>query len=258
MKTGLALSGGALRGIFHLGVLQALDELDVKIDILSGTSVGAIVATLYSSGHSPKAILEIATSSSLYKMLRLKPWAGGLLSPSYLKSLLEEHLLVENFEDLDRPVYVTASNLRTGQVEVFSQGKIVPVVLASSAIPLMFNPVKLGAEYYLDGGLIMNLPVSPIRDLCSKVIAVNLVPEVELPLDDSTNFIKVAERTFDIALMNNVKPELELADHVITLDGLKDVKRLSFDGMSKVFDMGYEATLGQKAQLYSLLQTHVG
>ena len=258
MKVGLALSGGALRGIFHLGVLQALEELEVRIDVMSGTSVGSIVATLYCSGHSPKAILEIASSSSLYKMLRLKPWAGGLLSPSYLKSLMEEHLRVKQFEDLDRPVYVTASNLRTGQIEVFSEGDIVPAVLASSAIPVMFNPVRLGKEFYLDGGLIMNLPVSPIRHICDKVIAVNLVPEVELPLDDSTNFIKVAERTFDIALMNNVKPELGLADHVISMDGLKDVKRLSFDGMSKVFEMGYRATMGQKDDLYALLEAHVG
>jgi len=243
IKTGLALSGGALRGIFHLGVLQALEELHIPIHSLSGTSSGAIVAVLYAHGYSPREILKIATTSSIYKMLRLRPWAGGLLSHSYLKSLLSEHLEITRLEDLPKPVYVTACNLRTGKVKIFSQGEIVPIVAASSAIPIMFNPVKVGEESYVDGGLSMNLPVSPLLNSCDRVIGVNLVPEFELPKGELTSFIKIVQRTFDVAVLNNIRPEISKADVVITLDDLYEVNRMSWARMPEVYEMGYRATM---------------
>lgn len=256
MTIGLSLSGGALRGIFHLGVIEALEEGGIGIDVLAGTSSGSIVATLYSDGKSPQDILKIASSSSLLKMMRLKPWAGGLLTHDYLKSLLNDHLTTKRLEDLPKRVKVTATNLRTGTLTVFEEGEIVPIVMASSAIPVMFNPVQIGDEYYVDGGLLMNLPVTPIREECDVVIGVNLVPEVELPRDKLSNFLKVVERTFDLAVLNNIRPESEKLDILVSMERLQEVGRMSFAGMSKVFDMGYEATQAVLPEIKELLEHH--
>lgn len=252
MTVGIALSGGALRGIFHLGVLQAMDEENLPISALAGTSSGSIVAVLYACGLAPKEILKIASSSSLLKMFRLKPWAGGILSHSYLESLLKEHLTVDNLEDLYLPVAVTAVNIRTGLLETFERGPIIPVVSASSSIPIMFNPVKYEGESYLDGGLLMNLPCAPLEDKVDKIIGVNLIPEVELPKGQLTNFLKIAERTFDLAVLNNIRPQLAKADVVVTMDALQSVGRMSWSGMSKVFDLGYEAAGAQMEAIKEL------
>ena len=181
---GLALSGGALRGIFHLGVIKALEELAVEISVMCGTSSGAIVGVLYANGHTPEEILELTTSSSFLKMLDLRTWTGGLLSLRYLEKLLKNNLSVDLLEDLERPVLITATNLLTGEVEVFETGSIISKVIASSSIPIMFSPKEMNGQLFIDGGIGMNAVVSfpyPEPALCHQLSDLLIGVEAQAP-----------------------------------------------------------------------------
>ncbi|MDX1683800.1 MAG: patatin-like phospholipase family protein [Saprospiraceae bacterium] len=252
-KVGLALSGGALRGIFHLGVLEALDEMEVPVDIFGGTSSGAIVAVLYANRHSPKEILKISTNGSLLKMFNLRSWSGGLLTLGYLEKILAENLNCKSIEDLDVPVIVTATNMLTGKVELFDSGDIVHIVKASSSIPIMFSPVSMNGQLYIDGGIVLNLPASPIRKHCDVLIGSNLVPDLEIDREDVSNLLKQAGRTFDLVVFNNIIPELEICDIEVTSKDLAGYGRFEFSRMSEMFDLGYEAMMGKKSELMNLL-----
>ena len=253
-KVGLALSGGAMRGIFHLGVLQALEEMHITVHAIAGTSSGSIVAALYASGLSPQAILDISRNSSFIKVIRLKPWKGGILSLDYVESLLRKHLVHDRLEALPRKVIVTATNIQSGRLKLFDSGAIIPRILASCAIPLMFNPIEIDGQPYLDGGLVMNLPAQPLKPYSDVIIGVNLVPELPVDKGDLTSFLKVISRTFDIAVLNNILPELEQCDMEITSNGLQHINRFGFDKMDELYALGYEATTSMRDQLLNLVQ----
>lgn len=250
---GLALSGGALRGVFHLGVMKALEELAIEVSVMSGTSSGAIVGVLYANGHTPEEILKLTTDSSFLKMLNLRTWKGGLLSLRYLKKMLKKNLTVDNLEDLERPVLVTATNLLSGEVETFETGGIIERVIASSSIPIMFSPVELNGQLYIDGGIGMNLPASPIRERCDVVIGSNLAPLISVEREDVSSLIKQAGRTFDLIVLNNIRPELEVCDIEVTTPELSQVGRFDFDNMTDLFDMGYDATMELQDELHDLI-----
>jgi NTE family protein len=253
-RIGLALSGGAMRGIFHLGVLKAFEDLNLSVSAFAGTSSGSIIAALYVCGLSPEQILDISRNSSFIKVIKLKPWKGGILSLDYVEQLLNKHLTYSTLEELPTKGVITATNIKSGHLEVFSEGEIIPRILASCAIPLMFNPIKINGERYLDGGLMMNLPATPLKPYCDVVIGVNLVPELPVNDKDLNSFGKVISRTFDIVVLNNILPELAVCDLEITSDGLQKINRFSFDKMDAMYQMGYEATMLESEVILNLIK----
>lgn len=252
---GISLSGGALRGIFHLGVLQALEELEVEISVLAGTSSGSIIAVLYADGHSTDAILKIATNGSMLKMLNIHKWGGGLLSLNYLRSLLEEHLSVSHIEELNKKVVITATDFLSGEVVLFDKGPIIPPVLASSSIPIMFAPQMINDVPYVDGGLKMNLPASPIRQQCDVLLGSNLVPDIGVDLVEVSSSMKQASRTFDIVVLNNIKPELQQCDLELTMPELRRFGRFDFSRHQELIDLGRKAVESKKEAILRLMES---
>lgn len=250
---GVALSGGAVRGVFHLGVLEALEEMKVNIDVFSGTSSGSIAGVLYLTGLSPREILHLVMNSSFLEMLNVSRWKGGVLSLKYLESLLSKNLKCKRLEELPKPLYVTATNINRGQLEVFTTGEIIPRVLASSSVPVLFSPVKINEAKYLDGGLMMNLPAQPIRGQSDVLIGVNLMPVTPVSDKDLNTLLKVASRTFDLAVLNNIRPQSALCDVVITADVLQKKGRFSFDHMQDLYDLGYEACMNEREKILDLV-----
>lgn len=170
---GLVLSGGGARGLTHVGVLKALEELGITISEISGTSAGAIIGGMYAAGLAPDDILH-AIQSQRFLSLRsfsLKP--HGFFSARPLVQLLQQNLPVTTFEQLRYPLYVTATNIQAGETTTFSKGDIIMPIVASSAVPLMFAPVKINGGLYLDGGVINNFPVEPLRH-CDVLIGSNV------------------------------------------------------------------------------------
>ncbi len=251
MKVGLALGGGAARGVIHLGALKAFEELGVHFDAVSGTSAGSIAGALYLSGWSPDEIFDIVKESKVLDVVRPSLKGVGLLTHSYLRQLLKKYAK-ERFEDLTRPFYVTTVNLQTGRVRVFSEGPLHEPVVASSSIPMLFKVVRIGEYDYVDGGLRMNLPVRPLRPIVDKVIAVNLMPLVQSERPYS-NLWSVAARVFDIAVINNIAVDYYEADLVIESEEFARFNKFSFQEMEARFTAGYEAVMQKADTLRHLL-----
>jgi len=249
MKIGLALSGGGARGIAHIGVLSAMEKIGVRPSVISGTSAGSIVGALYAAGKSPDEILALARKGSLFKNLNIRIPRGGFMVMVYLKRMLQEQLEDRTFEDLDYPFYIATTNLNTGKVEFFNKGPLVDVIVASSNIPVLFRPVEMGGQLYVDGGLTSNLPSEIIRDKCDKLIGVNLVPRFSATDEQLVSIIQIANRCFDLSVLNNIKPALTFCDIIIEPESLFEISRFSFRKYEKIFQMGFESTFSHQLEL---------
>lgn len=242
-KIGIALSGGGTRGVVHIGVLQALEENGIVPSVISGTSAGSIVGSMYAHGYSPKEILEIASERSLIWMFSLRIPSKGFVRHSFLRKMLKRYLPEKNFEELAKPLFVAIANLNTGKSEIISKGPLHDVIIASSSIPVLYEPIPIGDHWYADGGLLMNLPVSPIRPSCEYVIAVNLIPRKILKSEEVNTISGVAARVFNLAAINTIEPELKYCDILIEPEEIYQYSRFNFTKIREMYEIGYKETL---------------
>ncbi len=234
---GLALSGGGARGIAHLGVIKALEELGIKINFLSGTSAGAIIAGLYAYGHKVEDILRILLELKTVKFLQPAMSTKGLLKIEVMYKLLKKHLPENSFESLKIPTYIAATNLRLGETKYFNEGDLVLAICASSCIPVLFKPVEIDKELFIDGGILNNLPIEPIRDKVDVLIASH-----SNPIDRDfapKNFRFVMERALMLAITRNVYERRPECDFFIEPKGLESFKVMDINKAQEIFEIGY-------------------
>ena len=165
-KTGLVLSGGGTRGFAHLGALKALHENNIEPDIIAGVSAGSIVGAFYADGKDADLALKALTSKKLLGLLELMVPKNGLLKMSGFVKSLNQTLTAKTFEELKIPLRIYAVNINTAEFARFDSGELIPAIVASSSIPVVFPPVYIRGQYYLDGGLINNFPVEELHGLC--------------------------------------------------------------------------------------------
>jgi NTE family protein len=238
MTIGIALSGGGARGISHLGVLKALNELGVHLDYISGTSTGALVGALYSYGLPPERILELIINTRFFSSLRPAWTWTGLVNMDGLRELILKLIPENNFDALKIPVTIAATNLTKGKVEYFTAGQLIPAVLASCCVPVLFNPVQVNGEVYVDGGVTDNLPSKSIRDKCDLLIGshCNYVSNEF----DVKNFRSVIERSLLMAISGNTTVSKELCDILIEPPALANISVFDVKNAALLFDNGYE------------------
>lgn len=239
-KLGITLSGGGARGFAHIGVLKALNEHGIFPDVVSAVSAGSIVGTLYADGYSPDEIYDIFSKLDLYKILRFYRPAFGVLRADGLQKALQQNLRARSFSELKVPLYICATNFTKAHVEFFSEGELIPAVMASSAIPMILKPVLFNGEYYVDGGLMNNLPVEPLLPLCEDVIGVNVNPVSEAKRFSS--FRNYADRVMHLAVRANVQPNIQKCDVYIEPPGLMDYHLFKVSSARHIFEIGYKHT----------------
>ena len=171
---GYALSGGFIKGFAHLGVMQSLLEHDIKPNILSGVSAGALAGVFYADGNEPHKVLDYFSGHKFQDLTKLVIPKVGLFELGEFIDFLKTNLKAKTMEELQIPLIITATDLDHGRVVHFHKGNIAERVAASCCMPVLFSPVKIEGTHYVDGGVFMNLPVSTIRRVCSKVVAVNI------------------------------------------------------------------------------------
>ncbi|NPA32641.1 MAG: patatin-like phospholipase family protein [Aquificae bacterium] len=239
-EVNLVLSGGAAKGIAHIGVLKALGELGIRVKRVSGVSAGAIVATFFSAGYTPDRMLELLESVNWLKLLRPKPSRFGLISWEGAKAFLRKHLPVRRLEELSIPTYLCASDLYTGRAVYFSRGEIIPALLGSCAIPGIFEPVSLGDYLLVDGGVVNNLPVEPLEKKKEPLVCVDV-----LPLSEERrikNLFHVLVRSFFLAVRSNAEKRREMCD-VLIVPPLNEFSHIDVRRAREIFRRGYEETL---------------
>jgi len=160
---GLALSGGAVLGCAHIGVLQALDETGIKVTHLTGTSMGALIASLYAFGLTGKEIEGITEVLRWPDVTRPSPTRLGLLSQEKLRKTLRKHVGDVRIEDAEIPLAMVATDISTGEKVIMTEGDLALAASASACFPGIFIPVERNGRLLVDGGLVENLPLSPLR-----------------------------------------------------------------------------------------------
>lgn len=240
MKIGLALSGGGARGIAHIGVIKALEELNIRPDVISGTSAGSIVGALYAAGMKPDTILEVASHLSIFKSVKIA-WAwSGLLKMEGLQALLTRHIPENTFESLKIPLTVAATEIRLGAIQYFSSGELAPAVISSCSIPGVFDPVHFNDHLYVDGGLLDNLPARPIRDKCDFLIGSHCN---HLASEYNEHSLKsTIERSMLITISANTTASRMLCDLVIEPPNLARFSVFEMGKAQEIYDTAYKYT----------------
>jgi NTE family protein len=171
----VALGGGFARGLAHIGVLKVLEEENIPINFIAGTSVGALIGAVYASGVAPKEMEELAGLVRFRDFARWTVSRLGFASNDRMTSMLQRCLKVKTFEELRVPLAVIATDFVTGEAEVFQSGDLVGPVRASCAYPGMFLPVKVNGRMMVDGMLAYSVPTTPLRRMgAERVLAVYL------------------------------------------------------------------------------------
>jgi len=202
MKIGLALGSGASRGWAHIGVIQALEEMDIQIDVVSGCSIGSYVGAAYASGKLPELAewVESLTEWQVFALMGVGFHKGGLVSGLKVFKALHENFSFETFEELNKPFAAVATDLYSGREVNFMSGSVIEAVKASCAIPGLFPPLLFENRWLVDGGVVNPVPVNMCRMLgADVVIAVNLSADfrpqslVNNPIDHGNNQKKTSD-----------------------------------------------------------------
>lgn len=246
-KTGLVLSGGGTRGFAHLGIIAALFDYGIRPDVISGTSAGAIVGAFIAGGRSPQEIHRFLKKGGFFRYTKLQLPVDGLLRLDGLKEVIEKEIPYKNIEELPIPLFITVSNLNSGRVEYLSKGPLGETILASSSIPILFSPVKLNGELYVDGGLLDNVPVEPIKNQCETIIASNISPVN--PKKNIKNLIQITARTFYMSVNLNRKEVEKYARIYLEPDGIDEYDILSRSHADELYELGYKTAEAELKKL---------
>ncbi|GAA4449752.1 patatin-like phospholipase family protein [Rurimicrobium arvi] len=248
-KTGLVLSGGGFRGFAHLGVLKALDELQVPVHIIAGTSAGALMAAAYAAGNKPEAICAQAKEFFRFGLGDLLRMRHSFYPGKLLLRLLQVLVPEDNFSKLHIPLIVVATDIRTSKSVTFSSGALWACLIGAASVPGIFEPVSVGSHLLVDGGVLNNLPASMLPGNCDRIIGVHVnKADHSEPLKWSR--MKVIEQCFHLAVADTVYREAQsctvFIEPALTGIGMFDWKKID-----RAFEAGYEETMRHKALLLS-------
>lgn len=237
-KIGYALSGGFIKGFAHLGVMQALLEHDIRPDIISGVSAGALAGVFYADGNEPHQVVEYFIKHKFTDLTSFAASTAGLFKLDDFMDFLNSNLKSKRIEDLKLPLIVTVTDLDHGKCIQFRKGKIAEIIAASCCMPVMFAPVVINGIHYVDGGVFKNLPVSTIRQACEKIIAINVSP-IEAT-NYKKNVVNIAMRSYHFMFRANTFPDRENCDLLIEPYGLKGYSNRELEKAEEIFEQGYK------------------
>ena len=237
-KVGIALAGGGARGIAHIGILKAIDEANITISMISGTSAGAIVGAFYCAGYSPDSIMDIIRETKLFRYVRPAMSTSGLLNLESIISIFKKYLNNDSFESLNIPLVVAATNLNRGESTLFSEGELIRSILASCAVPVIFKPIQVKGELYIDGGVLNNLPVEPLLGKCDIILGSNCNPISNNYT--AGNMRNVLERSMLLTINLNTNTKKENCDVFLEPYELMHYGGFDFSKADEIFEIGYK------------------
>jgi NTE family protein len=243
---GLCLSGGGALGFAHIGVIQSLEDHGIFPSHIAGSSMGAIIGTLYAAGFTPTQMLQMIQEDKLYKITKVMTFhpsfpKSGLSSHKMLRSLIHELIPHNSFEGLNKKMAVCVVNLSNADWEIKSTGNLLDLWLAaSSSIPGVFETIKANGQFYVDGGLLNNLPAQGIAPECKTIIGVDVIPQrtptkLKKPVDTLIYSVRAVQH-------QNSKSGRDLCQYIIEPDAIDKFHEFNFDAFQSIYQSGYNAT----------------
>lgn len=253
VRIGLALGGGFARGIAHLGVLQVLVNHGIPIHYVAGCSAGALVGAMFCSGLDPRLMQRAAQNMNWRSLVRLRLRRDGVLDSSGLERFLHEHIGTPTFADMKVPFLAACTDLITGDEVLVTEGSVAMAVRASAAFPGLFVPVNLGGRTLVDGGMLNNVPVRPVRRMgADVVIAVDLGatrPDAPRP----ENMVAILLSALNLLQRPQIDQHLQEADVVIQPD-LCEFGVSELDRQREMVIIGREAAREALPRIYAAIE----
>ncbi|MBW2990675.1 patatin-like phospholipase family protein [Candidatus Woesearchaeota archaeon] len=209
-KIGLVLSGGGFKGLAHVGVLKVLEENNIRVDAVAGCSMGSIIGTFFAAGKSASEIEEFVVKQRFRSVLNFSFSKLGIDKMPKMRGLIEGFTGVKNFNELKKPLYINAVNISKQKEAVFSSGNLFDAIRASISVPGIFAPYKIGDDYYVDGGVLDNIPFSILPKNIDKYIIVDVVDYAGLSRSTEMSISKLMESS--VVLMMEKLARLRLRD----------------------------------------------
>ncbi len=245
-RVGIVLSGGGALGYAHIGVLQALYEHGIEVDCVAGTSMGALVGVMYANNIAPKQIHDIILKeryNDRKRILNISININKSLGLSTHKNVRQTLLkyLPDTFEELPKKYFVCVTDITNGEERVVSSGgHLVDYVLASSSIPGVFEALNIDGHYYVDGGVLNNLPAREIRKCCDVLIGIDVHPDKShAPVME--NIIDVTMATLHVLMQENSEEGRALCDYVVEPRANEQYKAFDFEHFEGIYEIGYNA-----------------
>jgi NTE family protein len=250
-KIGIALSGGGARGIAHLGILKALEEFGIKPSVISGTSAGAIAGAFYAAGYSVQDIKKIIEKGDFFNLSNVLIKKQGLFNMNSFEKMYYEYFPNNSFSSLNIPLNVAATDILKGEIVYFSTGNLSQALMASSCIPVVFQPVNFGNTYYVDGGVLNNFPIEPLINRCDIIIGshVNSI-KTEVSEIHMTNII---DRCFHLAMSNSVRDKISSCQLFIEPPNMSSFSIFDVKKSDEIFEYGYNYTKTLEKEIKQLI-----
>ncbi len=251
-RIGLALSGGATRGIAHIGALKALIESNIRIDYISGTSIGALVGAFYAFGIPIDTIRRQAEEMSWLSIASLTIPKNGLLSNRIIGDIVEKHLGNVHIEDSPIPLAIIATDIATGEKITIRKGNLARAIMASTCIPGVFTPIKFEGLTLVDGFLVENVPVSPLKEMGADVI-ISICLSMLRQYREPKGIVNILLNAYEIAIDTSTLATLKDTDILI----VPNLTAIPPDDEGQQFAMyteGYTAGLLSIGRIDDLIQ----
>ncbi|MDD5336340.1 MAG: patatin-like phospholipase family protein [Rhodoferax sp.] len=255
-KIGLVLGGGAARGFAHIGVIQVLEEAGIRPSLVVGTSAGSLVAAFYASGKTGPQLQQVAESmeEATFADWTLPIFSRGMLRGEALARYVSAQVNGRLIEGMPLPLGIVATDLNSGEGVLFRRGDTATAVRASSAVPALFQPVRIAGREYVDGGLVSPVPVRYARQMGAEVIiAVDISDTPES--NSASDTLQILLQTFSIMGKSINSFELRNAD-VVVRPSLLGVASSDFAARRRAIVAGRVAMQALLPQLRSAMQAH--
>jgi NTE family protein len=240
-RLGIVLSGGGTRGLAHVGVLRALEEHGIRPDCIAGVSAGAIVGALYAAGYSPPEMVDFFERKNPFRVRKLAFGKPGIIDADKVVSDLEETFPDNTFEALSKTLRIVATDMLRGEAVVFDSGPLIPAILASSAVPMIFTPVEIDGGWYADGSIVNNFPAELLDGRCDARIGVHVSPLKQIDRSDLRRSVAIAQRALEVGAFVKSSAKFGLCDVVISPAGLVRFGAFDTKRFELVEQVGYEA-----------------
>lgn len=239
-KLGLVLSGGGTRGATHIGVLKAIHEAGIEVNLIAGCSAGALVGAFYAAGHHPDEIYTFFKRTSLFSHPSFRINHPGLMDSKKYFTDLSPHFPEDNFDALSIPLKVYSTDLLSGRLITHSSGDLIECIMASCAIPGLFTPIKKDAMLLSDGGILNVFPVSEVRKECEFILGVLITNPGGKSERQIRNTHHVLDRAFLLNIYSKTKEEIQLCDWVIDPPEIASHNMISKKELNFLYDLGYK------------------
>ncbi|HMU43099.1 MAG TPA: patatin-like phospholipase family protein [Ignavibacteriaceae bacterium] len=271
-KIGIAFGSGGARGIAHLLMVEALDELGIKPVIISGSSIGAIIGAFYAAGFNardmkkildklinPKSrtIFDFFLKSDIIKLLTMfdpQFIKSGIIKGDKFQNFLESHLNVLKFEDLEVPLKIIATDYWNKEQIIFEKGELFPAIRASYSLPGLFTPVKLKNKILIDGGAVNPLPYDIIKKQCDITIAIDITSfrtmngkEIPATIDSVFTAYQIMQNSIIQEKLKHVRPDIYIKPEIY------DVRVFDFLKADLIFDQAKKSKKELKKRLEKIL-----